>query len=74
MGYVSRDTSPIIGPDDRRSISPIIRPDWILSQHPILFGEGGDISSNSYVIEAVGFSDLSDTSELVENLNYKGLR
>ena len=35
---------------------------------------GGDISSNSYRIEAVGFSDLSDTSELVENANYKGLR
>ena len=39
-----------------------------------LFLGGGDISSNSYRIEAVGFSDLSDTSELVENANYKGLR
>ena len=35
---------------------------------------GRDISSNSEIIEALGFSDLSDTSELVENVNYKGLR
>ena len=33
-----------------------------------------DISLNTYVIEAIGFSDLYDISELVENLNYKGLR
>ena len=32
------------------------------------------ISLNTYVIEAVRFSDLSMTGELVENLNYKGLR
>ena len=38
----------------------------------LLFCFFRDISLNTYVIEAVGFSDLS--MKLVENLNYKGLR